>query len=146
MIGATPQLSTAVWVGNVDGSALYNAYGGVMYGANTPADLWKYTMDNALVNEDWETFTSPTAVGGVAGAPAWSGNVAPAAPAQEVTPETTEEQPAEEAPPAIPELPAPPPGGGGGIGDLLPFPAPGDGGGQEPGGGGGEQPAPAPAN
>ena len=146
MIGATPQLSTAVWVGNVDGSALYNAYGGVMYGANTPADLWKYTMDNALVNEDWETFTSPTAVGGVAGAPAWSGNVAPAAPAREVTPETTEEQPAEEAPPAIPELPAPPPGGGGGIGDLLPFPAPGDGGGQEPGGGGGEQPAPAPAN
>lgn len=149
MIGATPQLSTAVWVGNVDGSALYNAYGGVMYGADTPADLWKYTMDNALVNEDWETFTSPKPVGGVAGAPAWSGYVAPAAPAapaQEATPETTEEQPAEEAPPAIPELPAPPPGGGGGIGDLLPFPAPGDGGGQEPGGGGGEQPAPAPAN
>lgn len=150
MIGATPQLSTAVWVGNVDGSALYNAYGGVMYGSNTPSDLWKYTMDNALVNADWETFTAPSAVGGVAGAPAWSGggNAGPAAPAEQ--PATTEEETQEEAPPAIPELPdiPPPPagGGGGGIGDLLPFPAPGDGGGQNGGdGGGGNAPAPAPA-
>lgn len=147
MIGATPQLSTAVWVGNVDGSALYNAYGGVMYGANTPSDLWKYTMDNALVDADWETFTSPKAVAGVAGAPAWSGGGDAAAPTQE---ETTAEETTEEAPPAAPELPEIPApgggGGGGGIGDLLPFPAPGDGGGQNGGGGGGgNEPAPEPA-
>ncbi|WP_295626439.1 transglycosylase domain-containing protein [uncultured Corynebacterium sp.] len=143
MIGATPQLSTAVWVGNVDGSALYNASGGVMYGSNTPSDMWKYTMDNALVNADWESFTSPSPIGGVAGAPSWGGGGgstgggggggAVEAPAPETTEDTVEEEapPAEPAPPALPEIPAPPGdggggGGGGGIGDLLPFPVPGN--------------------
>ncbi|WP_431832924.1 transglycosylase domain-containing protein [Corynebacterium freneyi] len=149
MIGATPQLSTAVWVGNVDGSALYNAYGGVMYGAHTPSDLWKYTMDNALVNADWETFTSPKPIAGVAGAPAWSGGGGggPAAPSGGDGGETAEETAEEEAPaePELPDIPIPGDGGGGGIGDLLPFPAPGDGGGQNGGGDGGGDPAPEPA-
>ncbi|MFC3849549.1 transglycosylase domain-containing protein [Corynebacterium hansenii] len=154
MIGATPQLSTAVWVGNVDGSALYNAYGGVMWGANTPSDLWKFTMDNALVNQNWENFSQPKPVNGVAGAPAWSGNAPPAGPGRD---ENSNEESSEESSPALPELPEiPPPGGG--IGDLLPFPRPGDGGGPGGGGGGGNggggggggnepvpQPAPGPA-
>lgn len=72
MIGSTPQLSTAVWMGNVDGSALMAPGGGVMYGANTPGDLWRTTMNGALANEDFEYFTAPEAIGGQAGAPQWA--------------------------------------------------------------------------
>lgn len=143
MIGATPQLATAVWVGNVDGSALYNASGGVMYGANTPADLWKYTMDNALVNAEYASFSAPEPVAGVAGAPAWSANTGggeetttATTTEEETTEETTTEQPAEPAVPELPELPVP--GGDGGLGDLLPFNPPGGGGGNGGGNGGGE--------
>lgn len=139
MIGSTPQLSTAVWVGNVDGSALYNAYGGIMYGAQTPGDLWKYTMDNALSNEDFEYFTKPEPIGGVAGAPQYQApSTSDSGYDQGSAPETTEEESAEESTSeSSEEQPAPLPvpggdggggGGGGGIADLLPIPLPGGGG------------------
>lgn len=38
-------LSTAVWVGSDDGRAIYDAYGGMVWGANLPADVWKSIMD-----------------------------------------------------------------------------------------------------
>ncbi|WP_263479388.1 transglycosylase domain-containing protein [Corynebacterium poyangense] len=57
MIGATPQLSTAVWVGTEDGSPITTAWGGPIYGAGLPATIWKSTMDNALQNEDIEYFS-----------------------------------------------------------------------------------------
>ncbi|WP_311347835.1 transglycosylase domain-containing protein [Corynebacterium durum] len=63
MIGATPQLATAVWVGNDDNSALYNASGGSMYGSGLPADIWKSTMDKALVNAPNETFPQASGLG-----------------------------------------------------------------------------------
>ncbi|MDO5030222.1 MAG: transglycosylase domain-containing protein [Corynebacterium sp.] len=153
MIGSTPQLSTAVWVGNVDGSALYNSSGGIMYGSQTPGDLWKYTMDNALANKDFESFSQPESVGGVAGAPQYT------APQQtyespQYQEETTEEQTQEETTEApAPEIEIPIPGGdggaggaGGGLADLLPIPGfGGAGGGGDAGGGadtgGGEAPA-----
>ena len=136
MIGSTPQLSTAVWVGNVDGSALYNSYGGIMYGAQTPGDLWKYTMDNALSNEDFEYFTEPEPIGGVAGAPKYQApTTSDSSYDQGYAPETTEEESAEESTSeSSEEQPAPLPvpggdgGGGGGIADLLPIPLPGGGG------------------
>jgi membrane peptidoglycan carboxypeptidase len=57
MIGATPQLATAVWLGNVDGQPLYDmTRGGSMYGSMSPADIWKSYMDAALVNEPAEQF------------------------------------------------------------------------------------------
>lgn len=156
MIGSTPQLSTAVWVGNVDGSALYNSYGGVMYGAQTPGDLWKYTMDNALANEDFEYFTKPEPIGGVAGAPQYQApSTSDSNYGQDYAPETTEQESSEESTPeSSDEQPAPLPlpggdgggGGGGGIADLLPIPLPGGGGlgggnegGGDPGNSGGGQ-------
>lgn len=157
MIGSTPQLSTAVWVGNVDGSALYNNYGGIMYGAQTPGDLWRYTMNNALSGEDFESFSDPEPIGGVAGAPQYS----------YTSPDTYDQSPTEDtgtgtgtsessAPESSSEsdedssesgdLPLPLPGGnngggggtggtggdtgGGGIADLLPIPGFGGLGGQ----------------
>lgn len=57
MIGSTPQLATAVWMGNVDNQPLIDLrYGGSMYGSQSPADIWKTYMDAALVNEPFENF------------------------------------------------------------------------------------------
>lgn len=63
MIGATPQLATAVWLGTDDNQPLTNSWGGLMYGSGTPARIWKATMDGALVNADWEEFPTPQNLG-----------------------------------------------------------------------------------
>ncbi|MBV7294320.1 penicillin-binding protein [Corynebacterium sp. TAE3-ERU12] len=145
MIGATPQLATAVWMGMVDGSALYNSWGGVMYGAQGPGSIWKYVMDNGLIDEDFESFDRPEAVAGQAGRPSWGGGTAYTPPATTVAPEpeTTEStpepapvEPAEPVVPGLPEIPGLPipglPGGdGGGDGGG----GAGDGGGAPEGGG-----------
>ena len=71
MVGYTPSLSTAVWVGTVQGDKpLVNKWGGSVYGSGLPADIWKATMDGALQGTDFESFPTPTAVGGYAGVPA----------------------------------------------------------------------------
>ncbi|NII89079.1 membrane peptidoglycan carboxypeptidase [Corynebacterium glutamicum] len=63
MLGAAPQLATAVWVGTADNTALYNTWGGSMYGSNSPATIWKQTMDNALENSPLETWDIAPALG-----------------------------------------------------------------------------------
>ena len=71
MVGYTPSLSTAVWVGTVQGDKpLVNSWGGSVYGSGLPADIWKATMDGALQGTDFESFPTPTEVGGYAGVPA----------------------------------------------------------------------------
>jgi len=71
MVGFTPSLSTAVWVGTVKGDQpLVNSWGGSVYGAGLPADIWKATMDGALKGTDFESFPTPAEVGGYAGLPA----------------------------------------------------------------------------
>nr|WP_245557425.1 transglycosylase domain-containing protein [Corynebacterium terpenotabidum] len=57
MIGSTPQLATAIWMGNVDNQPLIDVtYGGSMYGSRTPADIWKTFMDTALADAPVENF------------------------------------------------------------------------------------------
>jgi membrane peptidoglycan carboxypeptidase len=71
MVGYTPALSTAVWVGTInDGKPLENSYGAPVYGSSLPADIWKATMDGALKGTSNESFPKPTAIGGYAGVPA----------------------------------------------------------------------------
>jgi len=77
MVGYTPSLSTAVWVGTEQGLPLENSYGGMIYGSGLPSDIWKGTMDGALEGTDVEKFPTPKPIAGVAGVPAYS---APAAP------------------------------------------------------------------
>ena len=70
MVGYTPSLSTAVWVGTTEGTkALVNKSGGPVYGSGLPSDIWKATMDGALQGTDNETFPKPTEIGGYAGPP-----------------------------------------------------------------------------
>jgi membrane peptidoglycan carboxypeptidase len=71
MVGFTPSLSTAVWVGTTRGEKpLQTKGGGPVWGSTLPSDIWKSTMDNALEGTTKETFPKPTEIGGSAGVPA----------------------------------------------------------------------------
>jgi membrane peptidoglycan carboxypeptidase len=71
MVGYTPSLSTAVWVGTVTGDKpLVTKWGGAIYGSGLPSDIWKATMDGALKGTTTESFPKPAEIGGFAGAPA----------------------------------------------------------------------------
>ncbi|WP_405159939.1 transglycosylase domain-containing protein [Nocardia sp. NBC_01499] len=94
MVGYTPSLSTAVWVGAVDSTALRNYQGTMIYGSGLPSDIWKATMDGALDGTKNETFPKPAPIKGQAGVPAWSAPYTP--------PSTTE------AAPLIPPIMLPP--------------------------------------
>lgn len=142
MVGYTPSLSTAVWVGTVqDNVPLVTASGAEVYGSGLPSDIWKSTMDGALKGSPNESFPKPSEIGGYAGVPAPP--PPPAAP-----PEVTVIQPTIEVAPGItiPVGPpttitnAPPPPGGNQAG------SPGPGGPQPPGvpPGGPQAPPPPP--
>jgi membrane peptidoglycan carboxypeptidase len=71
MVGFTPSLATAVWVGTTRGDKpLTNKSGGPVWGSTLPSDIWKSTMDKALDGTTKETFPKPTEIGGYAGVPA----------------------------------------------------------------------------
>ena len=97
MIGSTPQLSTAVWLGTAEGKPLMNQWGGVMYGSGLPATIWKNVMDQALADAEFESFaTSAAGTGSYYGGDT-SGGSSYQAPAEQAP---QEEAPAEEPAPA----------------------------------------------
>lgn len=67
MIGFTPSLSTAVWVGSEQSQPIRTARGADIYGSGLPADIWKQMMDAALQGSPIEQFPTAAAPGG--GAP-----------------------------------------------------------------------------
>ncbi|AVL99101.1 penicillin-binding protein [Gordonia iterans] len=70
MVGYTPQLSTAVWVGTAKGDKpLRNYAGASIYGGGLPSQIWKAAMDQALAGQPIEDFPTPDPVGGQAGVP-----------------------------------------------------------------------------
>ncbi|QXN96107.1 penicillin-binding protein [Nocardia iowensis] len=77
MVGYTPSLSTAVWVGSTDNSPLRNYGGAMIYGSGLPSDIWKATMDGALQGTKTETFPKPAPIKGQAGVPEWSAEYTP---------------------------------------------------------------------
>ncbi|HUL99384.1 MAG TPA: transglycosylase domain-containing protein, partial [Mycobacterium sp.] len=91
MVGFTPSLATAVWVGTVRGDKpLVNKWDSPVWGSTLPSDIWKATMDGALEGTDNESFPKPTAIGGYAGVPA----APPPPPSSSPTPSPTEATPA----------------------------------------------------
>ncbi|KUI05303.1 penicillin-binding protein [Mycolicibacterium acapulense] len=141
MVGYTPSLSTAVWVGTTDGTKpLENQWGSPIYGSGLPSDIWKATMDGALEDTENESFPKPEEIGGYAGVPQAPPPPSTTAPSTEVTPPSqTVIQPTIEVAPGI-TIPwgppttvpvAPPPGGTvpgapvpGGPAPGVPAPAP----------------------
>ncbi|KDE99855.1 penicillin-binding protein [Mycolicibacterium aromaticivorans JS19b1 = JCM 16368] len=112
MVGYTPSLSTAVWVGTTDGTQpLVTSSGGQVYGSGIPSDIWKATMDGALKGTENESFPKPTEIGGYAGVP-------PPPPPPPAPPSETVIQPSIEVAPGItiplgpPTTITIPPGGG----------------------------------
>jgi membrane peptidoglycan carboxypeptidase len=102
MVGYTPSLSTAVWVGTVSGDKpLVTKGGSPVYGSGLPSDIWKATMDGALKGTTVESFPKPGEIGGFAGAP-----VAPPPPPPQ--PQMTVIQPTIEVAPGI-TIPVGPP-------------------------------------
>jgi membrane peptidoglycan carboxypeptidase len=129
MVGFTPSLSTAVWVGTTEGTKpLENKSGGAVYGSGIPSDIWKATMDGALKGTDNETFPKPTEIGGYAGVPA-PPPAPPPPPAETVIQPTLEVAPGVTipfGPPTTITLPpgAPPPPGDPGAPPPPPPPPP----------------------
>lgn len=108
MIGSTPQLSTAVWVGTAEGKPIHNSYGGIMYGSGLPAQIWKGVMDRSLENTEIEQFnTGAAASSGYTGGYSGGGNAGGAAGAGQ--PEEQEQESPAPASPASPPPPAPAP-------------------------------------
>jgi membrane peptidoglycan carboxypeptidase len=98
MVGYTPSLSTAVWVGTTEGTKpLQTASGRAVYGSGLPSDIWKATMDGALQGTDKETFPKPPEIGGYAGAP----SAPPPPPPPSAPPSETVIQPTIEVAPGI---------------------------------------------
>lgn len=63
MVGSTPQLAVAVWVGTADNtSPIFNEWGGNMFGSNTPARIWKDVLDTALEGQEFMSFPDATPV------------------------------------------------------------------------------------
>jgi membrane peptidoglycan carboxypeptidase len=139
MVGYTPALSSAVWVGTTEGTRpLENKWGSPVYGSGLPSDIWKSTMDGALKGTDNESFPKPTEIGGYAGAPQAPQAPPPAAPRTLAPPSETVIQPTIEVAPGItiplgppttmsvppPALVGPPPGPPGAPGMPPPPPPP----------------------
>ncbi|MDV7999999.1 transglycosylase domain-containing protein [Rhodococcus sp. IEGM 1408] len=111
-VGYTPSNATAVWVGTDENKPLFNSYGGVMYGASVPADIWKSAMDGALANAPWEDFPEPGYIGGQAGTSQWessgtgSGTGDETVATEQFVPQTSA-APAPVAPAPAPQAPGP---------------------------------------
>ncbi|AYF76050.1 penicillin-binding protein [Nocardia yunnanensis] len=65
MVGFTPSLSTAVWVGTEQSQPIRTARGAAIYGSGLPADLWKQTMDAALDGTPVDQFPNPEQIAGM---------------------------------------------------------------------------------
>lgn len=116
MIGSTPQLSTAVWVGTAEGKPIHNSYGGIMYGSGLPAQIWKGVMDRSLEGKEVEQFGTGAAAsggggGGYVGGGSAQGGDSGAQEQEQAEPEAPEPA-APPAPAPQPEPQRPAPGGG----------------------------------
>ncbi len=107
MVGYTPSLSTAVWVGTEQGQPLRNSYGGLVYGSGLPSDIWKSTMDGALDGTDNEPFPDPEPIAGQAGVPAYTAPYVP--PRQTQAPVQTQQQQQQQQQQQLPQIQVPVP-------------------------------------
>jgi membrane peptidoglycan carboxypeptidase len=126
MVGFTPSVSTAVWVGTDDNTPIKNGDGRPIYGRGVPGQIWQGYMNDALRGDPVEQFSDFRPIG--------------------TPPQTTPTAPPEQ-PGCVEGQPCPPPqdeGGGDQGGDEYggdPYYG-GDGGGYYGGDGGGGDPGP----
>jgi membrane peptidoglycan carboxypeptidase len=103
MVGYTPSISTAVWMGNDDPNIpIVNVQGGIIYGSGLPGAIWQRFMSAVLAGTPEEDLPDR---------PAIEGDTGEGVPEPTPTPEPTREAPAptSEAPPAPVTTPSAPP-------------------------------------
>ena len=87
MVGFTPQVSTAVWVGSGDAThAIYDADGNPEYGRDLPGQTWKLFMDTYLRSQTKQRLPSRQMVTAPENASATISVSAPSTPAASLTP------------------------------------------------------------
>ena len=130
MVGYTPSLSTAVWMGSDAREPIVNARGQIVYGAGLPGAIWQQFMNTVLEGSPEEDLPDSPAIRGDTG----NGVPEPVvtqepvqtqapAPTTQTAPTTTPAAPTTQEPapssPSQPEVTGPvvsSPGGGGGGG------------------------------
>jgi membrane peptidoglycan carboxypeptidase len=63
MVGYTPQISTAVWIGADKTEAIQTKGRGNIFGSGLPAELWKKFMDSYLKGKEKSKFTNYVPIG-----------------------------------------------------------------------------------
>jgi membrane peptidoglycan carboxypeptidase len=67
MVGYTPSLSAAVWMGSDGRAAIRNASGSIIYGSGLPGQIWQQFMDAALAGTPEEPLPSRPLITGDTG-------------------------------------------------------------------------------
>jgi len=120
MVGYTPSLSTAVWMGSDTREPIVNARGQIIFGSGLPGEIWQEFMNTVLAGTPEEPLPDSPAIDGDTGegvpepepepeptteAPAPTTSVAPAPPTETVVEEPT----APPVPPTPTVVPTPTP-------------------------------------
>jgi membrane peptidoglycan carboxypeptidase len=104
MVGYTPSVSTAVWMGTRGIAPITNAQGKIIYGSGLPGAIWQQYMDTVLAGTPEEPLPSKALIKGdpdrsnaqeTTQAPAPTTSRAPAPTSQEPAPTTAEQTTAE---------------------------------------------------
>ncbi|GAA4730925.1 transglycosylase domain-containing protein [Modestobacter marinus] len=64
MVGYTPSISTAVWVGSKGTEAIVNARGNIIYGSGLPGEIWQEFMDTVLAGTPEEPLPTKALIQG----------------------------------------------------------------------------------
>ncbi|WP_081866478.1 transglycosylase domain-containing protein [Blastococcus sp. URHD0036] len=99
MVGYTPSLSTAVWMGTEVRDPIRNASGAIVYGSGLPGAIWQQYMDAVLAGTPEEPLPEEPLIDADRNGP----------PATQSTPPTSEAPATTSAPPVTSEAPAPAP-------------------------------------
>ena len=112
MVGYTPSLSTAVWMGTDGRDPIVNAAGSIIYGSGLPGAIWQQFMDTVLAGTPEEPLPDEPVIDADRNGPPASETAAPTSEAPQTTeaaPQTTQSAPpTTSAPPSSPTSSAPP--------------------------------------
>ncbi|TLW93324.1 penicillin-binding protein [Saccharomonospora piscinae] len=111
MVGYTPQVSAAVWVGSGENRPINNAAGGAIYGSGLPGEIWKLFMDTYLEGKPMLEFDEVELIGKPpAPPPTVPQDDASSSESSESTTTTPETTTPETSTPELPTEPSFPPG------------------------------------
>ncbi|HVU91448.1 MAG TPA: transglycosylase domain-containing protein [Jatrophihabitans sp.] len=107
MVGFTPQVSAAVWVGTGMRKPIYDSAGNPLYGRELPGQTWKRFMDDYLTNKPELPLPDRQLIAANGGTPVPSHSAS--APPTSAPPTTSSAPATHSAPPTAPSSPSAPP-------------------------------------